>query len=117
LVIRPSMYRNRPLFSLTFLTLGIALSLMLIPNAFAALGVVKLGWDPNSEPSVAGYKVKMGTASGIYGTVIDVGNKTSHNVPDLTVGTTYFFVVVAYNFFGLESDPSPWKKISRSRSH
>lgn len=100
------MYRNRPLFSLTFLTLGIALSLMLIPNAFAALGVIKLGWDPNVEPSVAGYKVKMGTASGVYGTVIDVGNKTSHNVPDLTVGTTYFFVVVAYNLLGLESSPS-----------
>ncbi|MGA6826000.1 fibronectin type III domain-containing protein [Nitrospira sp. NS4] len=67
---------------------------------------VSVAWDPVTSTGLAGYKVYMGTASGNYGTPIDVGNVTSSLVDSLLVGTTYYFVVTAYNSSGLESPPS-----------
>jgi hypothetical protein len=64
---------------------------------------VALTWDPNTEPDLAGYKLYVGTASGVYTTTIDVGNMTTHTVAGLQPGATYYFVVTAYNTSGLES--------------
>ena len=52
-----------------------------------------------------GYKVKYSTASGVYGTILDVGNATTYTVTGLTNETPYYFVITAYNGFG-ESGPS-----------
>jgi fibronectin type 3 domain-containing protein len=65
-----------------------------------------LAWEPVTSTDLAGYKVYMGTASGVYGTSFNVGNLTSYAVSDLTVGTTYYFVVTAYSTGGSESPPS-----------
>ena len=65
---------------------------------------VTLAWDPNSEPDVAGYRVYYGKAMGNYESVIDVGNQTTWDSPDLEEGKTYFFTVTAYNVFGYGSD-------------
>ena len=65
-----------------------------------------LVWDPNTETDLAGYRVYMGTDSGIYGLPIDVGNKTQFMVSNLAEGTSYFFAVTAYNLAEHESAPS-----------
>src|SRR5437016_9736375 len=54
-------------------------------------------WDPNPEPDLAGYKLSYGTQSGVYTTVIDVGNVTTWAITSLTAGQRYFFAVQAYN--------------------
>src|SRR5439155_20268358 len=69
-------------------------------RAFAA--DFTLTWDPNSEPTVAGYKVYYGTASQSYLTKIDIGNKTSYTVTVLGA-ETYYFAVTAYDILGNES--------------
>jgi hypothetical protein len=48
----------------------------------------------------------MGTASGVYGPPINVGNVTSYVVNNLVIGNTYYFVVKDYDTSGVESSPS-----------
>jgi hypothetical protein len=64
---------------------------------------VTLAWDPNSEPDLAGYKLHYGTASHAYTSTVDVGKRTTTNVPDLAEGLTYYFAVTAYNSSGASS--------------
>jgi len=61
---------------------------------------------------VAGYNVYVGTASGVYGPPINVGNVTSYVVNNLVIGNTYYFVVTDYNTSGVESAPS--NQVSKS---
>ncbi|HQR14635.1 MAG TPA: fibronectin type III domain-containing protein [Nitrospira sp.] len=56
-----------------------------------------LSWAPNMDSDLAGYKVYMGTTSGLYGTPVDVGNVTTYTAGNLTAGTTYYFSVTAYD--------------------
>ena len=89
------------------LVLGGVLWLLLGWFSFAQAGqTVTLAWDANSEPDIAGYRLHYGTSSGIYTETIDVGNNTSATVATLTAGSTYFFVVTAYNTATLESEAS-----------
>jgi fibronectin type III domain protein/BACON domain-containing protein len=74
--------------------------------------VATLTWNPVTSTDLAGYKVYMGTASGVYGTSINAGNVTSYMVSNLTLGTTYYFVVTGYNTGGSESLPS--NEVSKS---
>ncbi len=66
---------------------------------------VTLAWDANPEPDVVGYRLQHGTASGIYDTVIDVGNVTTATIP-LPGPGTYYVVVTAQNSAAFESPPS-----------
>ena len=70
-----------------------------------------LAWNSVTDPSLSGYNVKVGTASGFYSRTITVGNVTSYTVDSLTTGTTYYFSVTAYNSAG-ESPPS--NEVSKS---
>ncbi|MFO0701049.1 MAG: fibronectin type III domain-containing protein [Nitrospira sp.] len=70
-----------------------------------------LAWNAVTDPSLTGYHVKVGTASGLYSRTITVGNVTSYTVDSLTNGTTYFFAVTSYNSAG-ESPPS--NEVSKS---
>jgi len=74
-----------------------------LDSATAGDGAVDLSWQ--SVSGATGYKVHYGTSSQSYGTPIDVGNVTSYEVPGLTNGIEYFFVVTAYDG-GEESDQS-----------
>lgn len=65
--------------------------------------IASLSWNANIESDLAGYKVYFGTATGVYGLPIDVGNVTTFDVPGLDGGTTYFFAVTAYDVAGNES--------------
>jgi len=65
---------------------------------------VTLAWDPNPEPSVQGYRVYYGKASGFYTDVLDAGNRTDCVIPGLEAGTTYFLACTAYSATGDESN-------------
>jgi hypothetical protein len=70
----------------------------------AALGAnVTVAWDPNQEPTVAGYKVVYGPASRSYSYTVDVGLSTSLSISGLQPGTTYYFAALAYNATGQQS--------------
>lgn len=71
---------------------------------------VTLSWTPpttNSDGTpltdLAGYKVYSGVSSGNYTQNVDVGNVTSYTATSLSVGTTYYFAVTAYDTSGNQS--------------
>jgi hypothetical protein len=67
------------------------------------LGQVNLAWNANGETDLAGYKLYVGTSSGVYGAPVTLGNVITHTVTGLTPGNTYYFVVTAYDQGGAES--------------
>jgi hypothetical protein len=79
-------------------------ALLFIWPGFAKAADVTLAWDPNQEPTVAGYKVFNGLASRNYNGTVDVGNWTSCVVSGLEPGKTYYFAAKAYDSAGNESD-------------
>ncbi|MBX3330292.1 MAG: fibronectin type III domain-containing protein [Nitrospira sp.] len=88
-------------------TLTISSSSQPPPSATTAT----LAWNPVTDLTLAGYKVYVGTTSGLYTRTIDVGNITSYIVDSLPTATTYYFAVTAYNSAG-ESLPS--NEVSKS---
>jgi hypothetical protein len=83
----------------------VSLVLASVANA-AAQTAVTLAWNANTEPDIAGYALYYGTTTGTWPTAVDVGNTTQHTVNGLTRGSTYYFIVRAYNTDGLYSGPS-----------
>lgn len=73
-----------------------------------------LSWDASAGPDLAGYKIYQATASGAHGAPIATvpTDLTSYTVTGLETGTTYFFVVTAYNSDGSESSFS--NEVSKS---
>jgi hypothetical protein len=67
---------------------------------------VTLEWDPNTEADLAGYRMYVGTASGVYGAPIEVGLATTYTVVNLLASHTYYFAVAACNTAGIESGKS-----------
>lgn len=59
--------------------------------------------DGTPLTDLAGYKVYYGTASGTYGTPINVGNVTTYKVTGLLSDKMYYFVVTAFDTSGNES--------------
>lgn len=84
-------------------TVLLPITLTVEPPSPPATKSITLGWDPNSEPDVAGYKLYLGKASGSYGSPINVGKTTSYTLSNLAAGSTYYFTVTAYNVNGAES--------------
>ncbi len=67
---------------------------------------ISLSWNAAIDPSIVGYRLTFGTQSGYYTDVIDVGNQTTAEVPNLVEGTTYFFAVIGYTANDIETEPS-----------
>jgi len=86
------------------LRVGVVLASLFVCNLAKAKANVSLNWDANPDPSVAGYKVYYGGASGNYTNVINAGNTTGAAVSGLVEGQTYYFAVTAYTYDGLESN-------------
>jgi hypothetical protein len=82
--------------------LALIFCFLLIASGAARAQTVKLAWDANAEPDLAGYKVYTGTASRAYGAPASLGKITSYSSPTLAPGT-YYFAVTAYNSSGAES--------------
>jgi hypothetical protein len=67
---------------------------------------LRLTWSSNTEADLAGYRLRLGTASGQYTRTIEAGSATTVDVADLATDTTYFFAVFAYDLAGNESAAS-----------
>lgn len=68
-----------------------------------------LRWDPPSQGTVTGYRVKYGTSSSTPSTTVNVGNTTQYyldNAP-LAENRTYYFWVTAFNATGESSPAGP----------
>lgn len=78
--------------------------IILISPQFLFSAQIKLAWDPNTEPDLAGYKIYWGKSSRSYENSIDVGNVTQFTLTGLNAGETYFIAATAYNFSNMESD-------------
>ncbi len=76
--------------------LALAFLLAMLTTHVASADSVTLAWDANPEPEVVGYYVFIGTASGVYSTVVDVGSATSYTFGAAQAGTTYYLTVAAY---------------------
>jgi hypothetical protein len=70
------------------------------------LATVNLAWNANTESDLAGYKVYVGTSSGVYSTTYNVGKVISYTVAGLSPGNVYYFVVTAYDTTSFESPVS-----------
>ena len=75
-----------------------------------AAGIVTLGWNANTEPDLVGYRVYIGTSSGVYNfssakytSPVNVGLVTTYTFTELTGPTTYYFAITAFNSTGGES--------------
>jgi len=92
------------LFSSFFLLLVVCIvSLGSVAGSQAA--EITVAWDPNTEATLAGYKLYYGTASRTYTSVIPIDKTTtSATVGGLQEGTTYYFAATAYDTTGNESD-------------
>src|SRR4051812_1530169 len=83
--------------------------------SFADASNLKFAWNASTDPNVTGYNLSYGTTSGRYSKTINAGAATSTSV-SLTPGSTYYFVVTAYNSIGLQSLPSNEVSLSVSNS-
>jgi hypothetical protein len=90
------------------LPLAVRIALAVLSLAFASVVEatnLRFAWNPSSDPNVAGYNLSYGTSSGKYNKKVNTGAATSTTV-SLIPGSTYYFVVTAYDSFGFQSVPS-----------
>jgi hypothetical protein len=89
--------------------IGFVLAAALLVSIRVEARTVTAVWDANTDELTAGYRLHWdnqpnGGGDG-YAFSVDVGNATSHEV-DLIPGSTYYFVVTAYDAGGLDGPPS-----------
>lgn len=77
-----------------------------VGSGTATTNSATLTWAPNTETDLAGYKIYVGTQSGMYGDPIVLGPVNTYQVANLASGTTYFFCITAYDNAGNESSRS-----------
>jgi hypothetical protein len=74
-----------------------------MPLSAFATGSVTLAWNASTDPTVTGYNVYYGIASGTYNTnPVNAGNATNATISGLVQGTTYYFAATTYAS-GMES--------------
>ena len=86
------------------LAIGTLFVLAAAPRSDA--GDLVLAWDPPSDGITIGYLLSYGVTPGTYSQQVNVGYATSYTLSGLLDGTTYYFVVRAYDAAGDVSDPS-----------
>lgn len=82
--------------------LTLLLCIILLPIAAAPAADITLAWDPSPSEGIAGYRLYIGKASGVYWTPIRLGTGLTYTVSGLGPGK-YFFAVTAFNLAGNES--------------
>ncbi|MBU0910104.1 MAG: DUF2202 domain-containing protein [Proteobacteria bacterium] len=89
-----------------------SLFLFSLLQSSAYSGELSFSWTPNTDASLAGYKIYYGSESRNYNVTIDVGNpaiidgKVTYTVQNLPEGNTLYFAATAYDNDGLESNYS-----------
>ena len=90
-----------------FLSLAAATAcLWLLPGALQAATWPSLVWNSNPEQSVTGYKVYVGSSSGVYPTVLTVTGATRTVLPTVPMGSKMYIRVSAVTFDGVEGNRS-----------
>lgn len=74
-----------------------------LTSTTSSTNTASLTWNASTSSNVAGYNIYMGTASGVYGPPINVGNVLTYQVTNLQSGTTYYFAVTDYDSSGNQS--------------
>jgi polysaccharide export outer membrane protein len=87
---------KKTLFFLVFFAVLLTINISLAAE-------IRFAWDASNDPNVVGYKVYYGTSSGVYGSPIDVGKKTSYTITGLTAGQKYYLALKAYDASNKES--------------
>lgn len=64
---------------------------------------VTLAWNQSTDPTVVGYNIYYGGASGNYTNTLSAGNATNLTVGGLVPGCTYYFAATTYNSSGVQS--------------
>ncbi len=104
LVIRPWISFS---YRLHISQVAVFILLLLCFNAPAqSLSEVSLAWEASTDPAVASYRLYVGLGSGSYTEAFECGTNLTATVPDLVVGSTYYFVVRAVSAEDVESEPS-----------
>ena len=91
----------------------IAVLFVIMPLTAAHGTDLTLGWFPNTEVNLQGYRVYYGTEPHNYSSDIDVGNPAPVNglititITGFIPYTTYYFSVTSYNNLGVSSKLSP----------
>ncbi|MEO5755027.1 MAG: fibronectin type III domain-containing protein [Chthoniobacterales bacterium] len=80
-------------------------SLPLFLAADVLAGSVTVSWTANTETNIGGYRLRYGTVSDPYSSVVDVPS-TSATIKSLKRGVTYTFAATAFNTSGAESEYS-----------
>jgi hypothetical protein len=86
-----------------FITLAAFLLLASLTAAHSSS--VTFAWNVDADPTVTGYKLHIGAATGQYAQTFDAGAATTLAVTTLASGN-WFAVVKAYNAAGIESASS-----------
>jgi hypothetical protein len=87
-----------------FILVSLLLVALLLSWPLDSVAQIRLAWDPNTEPDVAGYQIYYGTSSRNYRYSVDVGNVTAYTIQGLTQGVTYYIALTAYDSADNESD-------------
>ena len=87
---------------------GVMLLLLACGSAARGEQSVSLAWNASPETNVVGYFLYYSDASGDCTKTLSITNRTetTATVPGLQSGTTYTFILTAYDGDGLESEPS-----------
>jgi len=64
------------------------------------------GWDASPDPTVVGYYIGWGLATGQCTNLIEVGNVTDVTLSGLSTNVLYYFTVVAHDATGQQAPPS-----------
>lgn len=71
------------------------LTILLVGVTPAYAGSLTVAWDSSPDPTVIGYRVYVGTTSGVYTETYDVGNAITFSYNGAE-GVRYYFAVAAY---------------------
>src|SRR6185436_10108382 len=73
-----------------------SLAIVLVAADIAVADTISLAWNPNSESTVVGYMVHIGTQSGSLTQHLDAGFSTTYGWTGAVAGQRYCFAVSAY---------------------
>jgi hypothetical protein len=86
--------------------LALAITSVSATTRAAIAPALTLEWNINPESDIASYELNYGSSPGSYSSKINVGKSANASISGLIEGSTYYFVVSAYNQSGLKSPSS-----------